>query len=164
MGQRPPLDPVVDYTVMSSTAARHQLSSEFGTPRHISAWMTLEQLQSALADRMPVQLGALIVVVSDRSLQRITTRLDAALRSLIDGPLDAGAPIMSRNHAEQALRERVDDLPDGEPTVALEDAMAGLRGVRPHILEDADFATYRAEAHAALADEASGRPEAGAAA
>ena len=131
MTSRPAIDPSADYTVLSATAARRQLAFESGLSRAATAQMGLEELQTTIARAMPPEIGAKVVVASDKGFARMQDAFHAETRRIVGGDVDVDAPVMSRTKAEEALREHVTDLPDGEPTINLEDAVAGLRGVPP---------------------------------
>lgn len=160
---RPPLSPNVAYTVMSDAAVRRQLASEHGLSRAKTSKMTLDQLQDAISRHMPPEIGALVVVVTERSFIKLVGEMDAHLLRLHGGPIMPDASLMTRTRALAVLSEReVEGIPENPANIDLEMVLTGLRGEVVHVLEDDAFAEYGAAMHAVLSAMPTGRPRAGA--
>lgn len=154
---RPPLDPNETYTIMSATQARKVLQRDHRIARSDTADYSLDQLHDEMAKHLAPEVGALIVVITDKSFSKLNEELNKVLSRITGGDFIEGAALLSRAGALRRLGDAGVEVPPDAKNIELEDALAGLDGQRPNVIADEEFAVYGLEAHRLLATMPSGR-------
>lgn len=157
---RPPIDSARTYNLLTDTAARRRLATEFGMTRAQTTRMTLDELHDALSERLPEGFGLHLLVMTERSFAKVSARSDELLKDLHGDPIEKGASLASTTSARRMIDEGGVDIPDDADRDGLEDVLSALKGTRYMILADEDFTTYGREMTAVISKQPSGRAKA----